>query len=343
MRVKPHQSKLHLWSFIVIEAILIILPLVFGGNGYVMHLLIMSLIWAVVAASWDIVLGYAGIFNLGQIAFFAIGAYTTGMLSKNFGVSPWIGLVAGGIVAGLCGILIGLPCLKLKGIYVALMTLAFYEVIGPLIVVGRPVGTGGNGGLLPIPPLSIGSYVFTSSQPVPWYIVSLGIFTICIFVIYRMINSYFGMAFVALRDQENLAQSLGVNRFKSSLLISGTAAFLTGFAEAFYAHYVSSISPRMLGLDSFLFLLIMVIFGGAGNFPGAVIGAFFITFVNDLLRPLGTFRLLVLGALLVALIILLPKGIMGTIQGIIERSASRRTRSASPGKDAAGLPTGSDR
>jgi len=296
-----------------------------------MHLLIMSLIWAVVAASWDIVLGYAGIFNLGQIAFFAIGAYVTGILSKNLGVSPWIGLIAGGFVAGISGILIGLPCLKLKGIYVALMTLAFYEVIGPLIVVGRPIGTGGKGGLLPIPPLSVGSYVFSSSRPVPWYIVAFAIFTICVFVIYRMINSYFGLSFVALRDQENLAQSLGVNRFKASLLISGSAAFLTGVAGAFYAHYVSSISPRMLGLDSFLFLLIMVIFGGAGNFPGAVIGAFFITFINDLLRPLGTYRLLVLGALLVALIILLPRGIMGTIQTIVLKAAARRREKTAAG------------
>jgi branched-chain amino acid transport system permease protein len=307
------RKRSHFWTFIVISSILAIVPLGVRGNGYLMHLLIMALIWSVVAAAWDVILGYAGIFNLAQIGFFALGAYASGMLAVNLGVSPWLGLLAGAAVGGLAGVLIGLPCLRLKGIYVALMTLAFFEVIGPFIVVGREIGTGGKGGLQPIPPFSIGSYRFSASNPLPWYYVAFGIFFLSLFVIYRLINSRFGMAFIALRDQEPLAQSLGVNRFRSSLILTAVAAALTGLTGAFYAHYVASISPRLLGLENFLFLLIMVIFGGAGNYPGAVIGAFAVTFLNDALRPLENFRLLVLGALLVLLIILLPQGLMGTL------------------------------
>lgn len=310
------KKRTHFWTFILISGILVVLPLGFRGNGYLMHLLIMALIWSVVASAWDVILGYAGIFNLAQIGFFALGAYASGMLSINFGVSPWLGLLAGAAVGGISGVLIGLPCLRLKGIYIALMTLAFYEVIGPFIVVGRAVGTGGKGGLQPIPPFSLGGYRFTASDPVPWYYVAFIIFFLSLFVMYRLINSRFGMAFIALRDQEPLAQSLGVNRYRSSLILTGIAAALTGLIGAFYAHYVASISPRLLGLENFLFLLIMVIFGGAGNYPGAVIGAFAITFLNDALRPLENFRLLVLGALLVILIILLPQGLMGTLDNL---------------------------
>ncbi len=306
-------------TYLVVSALVLVAPLIFKDNNYVMHLLIISLVWGVVAASWDLILGYAGIFNLGQIAFFAIGAYVSGMLSKNLGISPWWGILLGALGAGAAGFLIGLPCLRLRGIYIALMTLAFYEVLGPLISVGRVIGTGGQNGLFPIPPLSIGNYTFSSSNLIPWYFVAAGFFILFLFIIFRLINSSFGLAFTALRDQEAFAKSLGVNRYVSALILTAIAAFMTGAIGSFYAHYVSVISPRLLGLENFLFLLIMVILGGAGNFPGAVIGAFTVTFLNDWLRPLGNFRLLVLGALLVVLVILLPKGIMGTIDTVRER------------------------
>ncbi len=313
------KNKKQFNSLIIMIIIIGILPVFLFRNGYAMHLLIMSLIWAVVAASWDLVLGYAGIFNLGQLAFFAIGAYVSSILTINFGMSPWAGLVIAGIAAGGLGILVGLPCLKLKGIYIALMTLAFYEVVGPLIIVGRPIGTGGKGGLFPVPAFRIGNYLFNSNELVPWLYLTLIFFGVFMFAIYKMINSTFGVAFTALRDNENLAKGLGINKFVYSLLLSGAASFITGVMGAFYAHYVSMISPRMLGLDSFLFLLIMVILGGAGNFPGAAIGAFAVTFLNDALRPLDTWRLLVLGLLLVLLIMKFPKGIIGTLFDLFNR------------------------
>ncbi len=312
------KTKRHFLTYLILIGIAAILPLFFSNNSYVMHLFIMALIWGIVAASWDLILGYAGIFNLGQIAFFAIGAYASGMLSKHLGISPWLGIPIGGIIGGFFGFLIGLPCLKLKGIYIALMTLAFYEVVGPLITVGRAVGTGGQQGLYPIPPLRLGSYIFNSSELVPWYYVAFVLFVVFLFVIYRLINSNFGLAFTALRDREDLAKSLGINKYMASLLLTAVAAGITGAAGAYYAHYVSVISPRLLGLENFLFLLIMVILGGASNFPGAVIGAFAVTFLNDWLRVLEDFRLLALGGLLVVIIILFPKGIMGSIDRLTE-------------------------
>ncbi|MEW5722508.1 MAG: branched-chain amino acid ABC transporter permease [Thermodesulfobacteriota bacterium] len=296
---------------LAIGLVLLVLPLFLHGHGYLLHLLIMAMIWAGVASAWDLVLGYAGVFNLAQVGFFAIGSYATGMAAIHLGLSPWLGLLLGGAAGGLAGVLIGLPCLRLKGIYVALMTLAFFEVIGPLIVVGRDVGTGGKGGLFPIPPLSLGGYTFNPDQPLPWYFVALGLLMVSLLVVYKMIHSMTGEAFTALRDSEPFAQSLGVNRLKYSLIVVGVSAAVTGLLGAFYAHYVAVVSPRMLGLDIFLFLLIMIIFGGAGQFPGAALGAFAITFLNDALRPLETYRLLVLGLLMVIMIALLPRGLIG--------------------------------
>lgn len=312
-----------LLTLLLISLIVLICPIFLHGNEYVMHLLIMSMIWAVVASAWDLILAYGGIFNLAQVGFFAIGSYTSAMMTMQLGISPWLGLLMGGIVTAIAGVLVGLPCLRLHGIFIALMTLAFFEVIGPLISAGRAIGTGGRGGLLPIHPLSIGNYVFSSDEPLPWYFVAFVFFAVFLFVIYKVINSKLGLAFTALRDSESFAQSLGVNRYKCSLIVTGIATFITGVMGAFYAHYVSVISPRMLGLDIFLILIIMIIVGGAGRFPGAVIGSFAITFFNDSLRPLEHYRMLVFGVILVTMIRLAPKGIMGYFEPVLQAIATK--------------------
>jgi len=296
--------------------IVAVAPLIFHNDSYTMHLLIMAMIWAVAATAWDLILGYGGIFNLAQVGFFAIGAYASGMATIHLGISPWIGLLIGAIATALASVLIGLPCLRLKGIYVALMTLAFFEVIGPLIVVGIDLGTGGKAGLFPIPPFKLGSYIFNSDELIPWFYLCWTLMAISLFIAYRLIHSMLGLSFTALRDAEPFAQSLGINRFKSALVVTAIAAAITGLIGAFYAHYVVVISPRMLGLDMFLFLLIMIIFGGAARFPGPVIGAFVITFLDDMLRPLGSYRLLAFGALMVILIMLLPNGLMGLVSKV---------------------------
>lgn len=300
-------------GFLVLVAVA---PLIFHDNSYTMHLLIMSMIWAVAATAWDLLLGYGGIFNLAQVGFFAIGAYATGMATIHLGISPWIGLLLGAVASGLAGVLIGLPCLRLKGIYVALMTLAFFEVIGPLIVVGINLGTGGKAGLFPIPPFRLGSYIFNTEELLPWFYMCWTLLAICLFITYKLIHSMLGLSFTALRDSEPFAQSLGINRFKSALVVTAITAAMTGLIGAFYAHYVVVISPRMLGLDMFLFLLIMIIIGGAARFPGSVIGALVVTFLDDLLRPLGSYRLLVFGALMVIMIMLIPNGLMGLISKV---------------------------
>jgi len=309
-------------TMIGLFVVLALLPLALGDSNYTMRLLVISMIWGGVAIAWDLLLGYAGIFNLGQIGFFAIGAYTSAMMSENLGINPWWGLAAGAVTGAIVAVLLGLPSLRLAGIYIALLTLAFYEVLAPLLTVGQAIGTGGKRGISPVTPYSIGGYEFSGGQQIPWYYLALGLFLVCLIVGYFAINSRFGTSFIALHDSESFAQSLGISRYKVSLLIVGLSGLLTGMMGAFYAHYTGVVSPRVLGLEVFIYLVIMVLLGGIGKFPGPAIGAFIIIFVSDWLRSFDRWRLLIFGALVVIIVMLAPQGIMGAVDSV--RDAVRR-------------------
>ena len=305
-------------EFIVLLAIAFFLgvaPIFFHSNLYIMNILTICMIWAVVAASWDLIMGFAGIFTFGQVAFFVTGAYGSVILTMKFGISPWFGILAGGAIASLIGLLVCLPCLRLKGAYIALATFAIHMILEPLIKskIGLALGTGGALGLLGVPSLKIGGYAFSNMEPVPSFYAALGIFLISLLIIYRIIFSSWGLAFISLRDSEVFAKSLGVNDFKYKLLVFGVSAFLTGSVGAFYAHYVQVLSPRILSFDLFLTLMVMLVLGGIGRFPGAVLGALIATFFSEILRPLETYRGLVFGGTVVLLVIYMPQGIMGLL------------------------------
>lgn len=302
-------------TLLVMLAVLLLLPTYFHSNQYIMHILIMCLIYGVVAVGWDFMMGYAGIFTFGQFGFFAVGAYASGMLTLYAGIPVPFGILLAGLITAGTGIIIGLPCLGLKGAYIALVTFAFHMILVPLINsdLGRAMGTGGTRGLLDIPTLVVGGYSFSVTDKIPWYYLLLGITFLSLFIIYKITHSSIGLAFVSLRDSDKLAKSLGVDEFKHKLMVFAISAFLTGIIGAFYAHYVGIVSTRILGLDIFLMVMVMLVIGGMGRFPGAAIGAFIVIFLNEALRPLGEFRLFILGAIVVAVTVLQPEGLMGVL------------------------------
>jgi len=304
-----------LFSLLVVFGISAILPIFIHANTSVMHLLIMCFIWAVVAESWDLMLGYAGVFTFGQVALFVIGSYASGMATIQLGISPWLAMLVAGLLTALVSVLIGLPCLRLKAAYVALLTFALHMILEPLLKsdIGRAIGTGGSQGLLNVAPLSIGGYTFSSLELVPWYYAALAISFLLIFAIYKIIHSWWGMAFVAIHDAESFGKSLGVDEFKYKLLVFAVSAFFTGVIGGFYAHYIGVVSTRILGLDLFLLLMVMQVIGGMGRFPGAVIGAFIATLLNELLRVAGIYRLVIFGAVVIVVVVLMPEGIMGVL------------------------------
>jgi len=326
------QLRKELVTFIGVFVLLALLPLFNHQNTYMVGLLITCLIWGTMAAVWNFTMGYAGIFTFGQFGFFAVGAYISGMLAKHLGVSAWISMPAGGCGACLVGLLIGIPCMRLKGSYIALITWALHLVLGPMIKVAEPLGTGGSTGLMSIPSIQIGGFVFSRTGLLPWYYTGLMISFLILLVVYRIIFSPVGLGFVGLRDSEDFARTLGINEYKYKLLVFGISAFLTGLIGAFYVHYAGAISPRILGLDIFLLVMLMLIVGGIGVFPGAFIGGFIILILNEILRPLGPYRFLIFGAVVIVAIKAMPEGLLGRLNRLLEtkRTDSKASSQALP-------------
>jgi branched-chain amino acid transport system permease protein len=302
-----------LLTFIGLFIILTVLPVFIHDHSYIVGLMITCMIWGTMAAIWNFTMGYAGIFTFGQFGFFAIGAYISGMLAKHLGVSPWISMFAGGCGACIMGLLIGIPCMRLKGAYIALITWALHLVLGPMIKVAESLGTGGSTGLMSIPSLKIGTVVLSRTSLLPWYYIGLILSFMVLLVVYKIIFSSMGLGFIGLRDSEDFAKTLGINDYKYKLLVFGISAFLTGIVGAFYVHYAGLISPRILGLDIFLLVMLMLILGGIGVFPGAFIGAFIVLLLNEVFRPLGAYRFLIFGAIVIVSIKAMPEGLLGKI------------------------------
>lgn len=284
-------------------------------SNYLLHILILTFMWCIVVASWDLLVGYSGILNFAQLVFFAVGGYASQMLALQAGFTalPAVALSVG--IAALFGLLVGLPCLRLRGEYIALFTFAVHLAFPALLQLGRNYGTGGSAGLMGGQPLEALGFRLTSADKVGWYFVMLAIAALCIWLIYFiLLRGRMGLAFVALRDAEEAARTLGVNDLRYRLLSFVISAALTGLAGALYASYVGVISPTVLGNEFFLIAMTMLCVGGLGRFPGVILGAFVITIGNELLRGLGEYRLLMLGAIVVASMIWLPQGIAALLR-----------------------------
>jgi branched-chain amino acid transport system permease protein len=296
------------YFWIGLVALIVLGP--FVGQNYLLHVLILCFIWSMVVAGWDLVMGYTGIVNFAQLVFFAAGAYASAMIAINLDVPPLEAIFITAIIVAFIGLLIGLPCLRLRGEYVALFTFAVHLALPSLIRQGRPWGTGGSTGLMGVPPLEIGGYTLYTINKLPWYYLTLTFAAVAIYTIYFLIlPRKWGRAFVCIRDSEAFARSLGVNDYKYKLLVFMISAAITGVAGALYARYIGVVTPSILETEFFLIVMLMLCVGGMGLFPGAVLGAFIITIGNELLRSVGEYRLLVLGVTVLASVLFLPNGL----------------------------------
>jgi branched-chain amino acid transport system permease protein len=302
-------------------------PLV-GASSYMKHLFILFFIWSVVAACWNLLNGYSGINSLGNIGFMAIGGYASGILAKSLGISPWISIPIGGIITCiLVTLFLGLPALRLSGIYIALLTLIFADSLPSILTQTREI-TGGAMGLHEIPGF------IPNMEKIHAYYICFAFFLLALFIIYRTIHSNTGLAFMALRDSENFATTLGINRYKERLKVFAISAFLTGLAGGFYVHSLGDISPTTLGIEPFLLGIAMIELGGIGTFAGPVLGAAVIVFGGEFLRLAGTLRLSLLGLLICVIILFFPGGIMQLFsQGerFIQRQIQKRHAVEKPG------------
>ncbi len=278
------------------------------------------LIFAILALGLNIVVGYAGLLDLGYAAFFAIGAYTTGFLSSpqlNIGWNFWIVIWIAAAVAAIAGVVLGSPTLPLRGDYLAIVTLGFGEIV-PVVfrnltaiqvyepisqifasILGRPdiaiclVGcqkafnlTNGEAGINPIGrPYLPGIGSFQSGQYLPWYYLVLGLVVLSAFMISRLRDSRLGRAWTAIREDELAASAMGINLVRTKLLAFAMGATFSGFAGAFYGSYISAIFPSVFDFSVSVIILCMVILGGLGNIVGVLLGCIIIMAADRLYLP----------------------------------------------------------
>jgi branched-chain amino acid transport system permease protein len=274
----------------------------------------MGIIWALVSSNWNLVMGRAGIYSFCQLSFFAIGGYTSGILAKFFGISPFIGLLAGGLLAATIGILIGLLTFRLRSVYVALFTISFQEVLRIFIhSTGTGSVTGGSKGLMWIPGFQIGTLTFSR---IHYYYLGLALFSLSILLIHKVLNSPAGLTLVAYRDSEEYALSRGVNPIFCKILVFTVSSFLTGTIGAFYAHYLGMIDPVTLSFNFEIPILTMMVIGGWGSVFGPVIGAFILVTLTEYLRAVEAYRLLILSGITIIIVILAPSGVVGVISSM---------------------------
>jgi branched-chain amino acid transport system permease protein len=298
-------------------AVLIILPFLVPSS-YIRHLIIVSMIYAIVASNWNLSLGFGGVFNFGHLAFFGLGAYASAILSKTVGISPWATIFIAGLVGGVAAVIVSIPVLRLKGIYVVLVTFAFAQLCLQLIMSQQPI-TGGSQGFPLVPPLKIGDYSFSTDGRFGYYFVALGLLIASTIYLERLVRSHFGVSIVALRDNEDYAISRGISLARQRLLTLVASAIFTGIAGGFFSTYARVASPEIFGFGPLSLALSMMLLGGIGSIYGPIVGAFVITIVSEAMVDLGPVRFLIISALIILVLLFYPGGIIAGLQHGFER------------------------
>lgn len=272
-------------------------------------------IFIILSTSLNLTVGFAGVLSLAHAAFYGIGAYCSALLSQKAHISFWFSALSGGIVAGLFGVLLGIPSLRLRGDYFAIATLGFGEIIRMVLNNWKSL-TGGAFGIPGIPHPELFGFHFNSPQR---YLIIVLIFTAAsVFVIYRISNSPFGDVLRAIRDDETSAKALGRNTTSYKILALSIGAIFAGISGALYAHVVTYIDPTSFTLFESILILCMVVLGGMGSIKGSIVGAFALILIPEILRFLGLpsriagpFRQILYSMALILLVIFRPQGMWG--------------------------------
>jgi len=301
--------------------------------------LIPVLLFIVLALGLNVVVGFAGLLDLGYAAFFAIGAYTVAFLTSSDSpftftdtapVNFWLAMIAAAVVAAIFGVLLGAPTLRLRGDYLAIVTLGFGEIV-PLVLRNMPDVTKGVQGMKPIGVPVIPGVKFGISTE-PWYFLILAILLLSVFLTGRLRDSRIGRAWMAIREDEVAAASMGINPVTTKLFAFSLGASFSGFAGSVWASYLQVISPDQFDFSVSIFVLLMIVIGGMGNIPGVIVGGLILggfdrvltDTLSDMARGIGRafeidflreadisrLRTLIYGTALVALMLVRPEGIL---------------------------------
>ena len=313
-----------------IAALLLAVPILFR-DPYVLHIVIYIGINVMLVSGLNLLVGYMGLLSLGHGAFWGLGAYTSALLAVKSGVSFWLGLPAGALLAALMSFLLGNLILRVRGHRFVIITIAFQEITR-LVHYNWVDLTNGQNGLsgVPSPVIAIpGLPEINFFAKENFYYLILVFAALTVYVCYRLVNSHVGRALVSIRENENLAESVGVNAFRYSMIAFGVGAFFAGLAGSLYAHYSRYISPDVFDFIHIVEMLIMILMGGRGTIAGPVVGAIIFTALPESLRFVGlspAAQWITLGLILVIGILYIPEGIVPRVSWLL--AGRRRARPA---------------
>jgi branched-chain amino acid transport system permease protein len=304
-------------------------PVVVTG-GYGLHLAVMAALYAALALSLNLLLGYAGQLSLGHVAYFGLGAYAAALLDLELRAPVWLGLLAAGGLAALAGYVIGRLAFKVRGAYFVILTVSFAEVMR-LVALNWMDLTQGPLGLPGITP-------FGSKASA--YYAALALAAASLVVCHRLVHSRVGRALVALRENEPLARSVGIDVYGSLVFASGLSAAIAGIAGGLYAHHQAFLSPEVFSFGYTVTMVIMVVAGGQGTLAGPVVGAVIFTLLPEWLRAAAEWRLVTYALVLMAAVVFMPRGIVPTLAASWRRlgARARPARAAGAGARAERVP-----
>jgi len=314
----------------VLVTLLVLAPFYLKHSPYQMAVLTGAFFYAILASSWALLAGIAGQFSFAHMAFVGIGAYTAGLLGRDLGTTPLVGILAGTLMAGLVGLVIGLLCLRLRAAYLSLFTIAFSEILRIVIVTEFEFTEGSNG--LQLSKLWEG---ITGAQE---YYVTLGLLLGAMALMYWLAGSRFGLFVRSMREDEEAAAAMGVNVVRYKVMIFVITSLIVGLAGSVFYHQVGIITPNTMEILQMSMVIAMAVIGGMESLLGAAIGAFVSRFGLEMLREinilgfhleLGAWRYAAFGLLLIFTLRFAQNGLL---YPIIDRLFMRRAREATVAK-----------
>jgi len=289
-----------------VGAVLLIAPVFL--NDYALDILTQVWLYALLAVGLNITVGLTGLFDLGYAAFYGIGAYSYALASTGIGLSFWLGLPLGGMISGIFGLLLGVVTLRLRGDYLAIVTLGFVQIVYLVLNNWDSVTHGPNGILNIAQPVIAG---FALSRPVHFYYLGLLFLAGVAGAVHRWVQSQVGRAFLAIREDPVAAEAMGIDTTRMKILAFTLGAGVAGMAGVFFAARYAFVSPESFNFFESVRILTMVVFGGMGSLMGSIVGAGVFTLLPELLRGLDIYRMLIFGAIFVLMMIVRPQGIFG--------------------------------
>ncbi|MBA4422351.1 MAG: branched-chain amino acid ABC transporter permease [Syntrophus sp. (in: bacteria)] len=293
--------------------ILLGLPLI-SQNPYLIRVVILTSIFAILAASWDLLSGFTGQMNFGHALFFGVGAYASAMLNVHLQIPPWVSVPLGAAAAVLTGLLVGIPCLRLKHTYLALTTMAFPIILMGIVFV-LPDFTGGELGISGLKRIS-------SSLVGNYYIYIVTMLVLCT-IMWKITDSHTGIIFHAIREDELAVKASGINTTRYKLMAFCLSGFFAGIAGGLYAHYMRIAGPSTLEVSMSFTVVIWAVFGGIATIYGPIAAVFILFPLLEFVRFWPEYRMLIFAVVVLLILLYMPEGLIPWVRDKIEKECPR--------------------